>query len=216
VLELRDLGDAGRAYVRDRLAGGKSLSQLLLQDVDLQRGTVWTYLPSVLTAAQAYMFDAGWDTTQFHTEFPLEQVDAWTSIEDLVSRFLHEEERAVAIWEDAVMHADFPWIQHHPEEPLVFLENEVYYVLDEQAATEGAIGRALSGVMTAWWGSPGILATPPAEAVVPLLQRRATISCDQLQPVVEALQLLFFQAYDAEGFVFWLPNDSALRLNAAQ
>jgi hypothetical protein len=38
--ERRDLGEGGLAYVRQRLEGGKTLAKLLLEGLDLTRGSV--------------------------------------------------------------------------------------------------------------------------------------------------------------------------------
>jgi hypothetical protein len=134
-------------------------------------------------------------------------VDAY--LLNLVGRFLREEERAVAIWEDAPTAATDPWVRNHPERPLFFIGDEVYTVLDRRTATEDAIRYALSE-MAAWWSAPAVLATPPAEALATFGQPRAALVSEQLRPLVEHLRLLFFLAYDAEGYVFWSPVNTIL------
>ncbi|MGH2516401.1 MAG: hypothetical protein ACRDHP_12165 [Ktedonobacterales bacterium] len=39
MLERRELGEAGLTYIRERLAGGRTLSRLLLDGLDLAGGT---------------------------------------------------------------------------------------------------------------------------------------------------------------------------------
>lgn len=58
-----------------------------------------------------------------------------------------------------------------------------------------------------------MLATLPAEALAPLQQRRAAITPEQLQPLADHVQLLFFLAYDMEGYVFWSPTSATLRID---
>lgn len=55
--ERRDLGAGGLAYIRERPEGGKTLAKLLLEELDLSRGTVWAYLPPEMPETQAQSFD---------------------------------------------------------------------------------------------------------------------------------------------------------------
>ena len=57
--------------------------------------------------------------------------------------------------------------------------------------------------MHAWWGSPAVLAVLPEVAMQPFLTLRCSIAAQQLWPLVDQCRWLFFEAYDAEGYVIW-------------
>src|SRR5262249_32579939 len=106
-LERRELGGAGLAYIRERLASGKTLSTLLLQHLDVADGQTWAELPPWATDEQACQFgDAAWAVTgsylmkdlQARADLP-SRIDATV---ERVLRLLREREHAVAIWEDAL------------------------------------------------------------------------------------------------------------------
>jgi len=211
LLERRDLGEAGRVYIRERLALGKTLSTLL-QRVDFTNGDAWTELPPWATDEQARQFsDCAWSVTGSYL------TDDLTVRTDLPSRFdatvervlrlLHEQEHGVALWEDAQAESSDRWIKEHPEEPVRFLGEEVYYVLTHKTAHEGTVAGGL-GTMVAWWGSPAVVATPPAE-VVTGLRPRSVLTRDQLQALVDHLRLVYFQAYDGLAYVLWAPTARA-------
>jgi hypothetical protein len=78
-------------------------------------------------------------------------------------------------------------------------------VLSHAIVSPTAVAAGLA-VMRAWWGSPAVLAALPAEALPPFLTRRAPLADEQLHPLVEHCRLLFFEAYDREGYVHWSPR----------
>jgi hypothetical protein len=217
MLERRELGEAGLAYLRERLAGGRTLSRLLLEELDGTADHTWAYLPPAMTDEQAAHYaEAG--ITRLSTRAPPERFEQrdgrWEVVHNLVDPlltvhvldFLTAEEHGVAVWEDPLTTVGEPWVRDHPEEPLLFLGDEVYYVLQRPAATPAAIADGLE-VMDAWWGSPAVLAVLPSEALRPFLLPRVAIDAQELRPLVEHLRLLFFQAYDREGYVCWSSLD---------
>lgn len=213
MLERRELGEAGLTYIRERLAGGRTLSRLLLDGLDLAGGTTWAYLPPAMSDVQATRFaEAG--LTRLATGTPpdvFERPDGrWEAVYNVaesfiaaqVGAFLSQELRGVAVWEDPESHTEDPWIRDHPEEPLLFLGEEVYIALSHSTANPTAVAAGLA-VMSAWWGSPAVFAALPAEALQPFLTLRTGIAGEQLHPLVEHCRLLFVAAYDREGYVLW-------------
>jgi hypothetical protein len=63
-----------------------------------------------------------------------------------------------------------------------------------------------------------VLAALSAQALQPFLRLRTPIAGEQLQPLVEHCQLLFFAAYDREGYVLWSPRagDSGITGDTSQ
>jgi hypothetical protein len=102
------------------------------------------------------------------------------------------------------------WVQNHPDEPLAFVGEEVYSVVSGLNLTHETFKDAM-GSMVAWWGAPAILATPPSEALTPLLQPRPSLVSAQLESLVSSLHVLFFSAYEDLAYICWTPNafDSA-------
>lgn len=122
-----------------------------------------------------------------------------------VGDVLSQDDHHVAVWEHPLANAGDLWVRNHPQESLLLLGDEVYCVLSPATASPTAIAAGL-GVMGAWWGSPAVLAALPDETLRPFLTRRAPLSTEQLQPLVDHCRLLFFLAYDAEGYVLWSPE----------
>lgn len=208
LLQRRDLGEAGRAYIRERLASGKTLATLLLQHLDLKDGLTWAELPSWATDEEACHFsECAWSVTGSYLTHDLQAradlPSGFDATVERVLRLLREREHAVALWEDANAATSDPWIKNHPEEPLMFLGEEVYYVVTGQSATAANIATALTW-MEAWWGSPAVVATPPA-AVAATLCPGTVLTRDHVQALVDHLRLLYFEAYDGLGYVFWQP-----------
>jgi hypothetical protein len=209
MLERRELGEAGLADIRERLGRGRTLSRLLLAELDLAAGHVWAYLPPALNDEQAVHFaEAG--IARLALNAPSERftradglwevvhnpVDAL--IAEQVQDFLTAEGHGVAIWEDPLTTAGERRVRDHRDAPLQFLGDEVDFVLQHHTATPAAIADGLE-VMEAWWGSPAVLAVLPSEALRPFVLPRAAHDAQQLHPVVDHLRLLFFQAYGREG-----------------
>jgi len=210
MLERHTLGEAGLVYIRERLTSGASLSTLLAH-LPLETGYVCAYLPPAMSEEEAHQFDhAG--ISLLATGLPDERHGPWTVVRNVVDPFmkallvraLHVKETAVAVWEEAMAHASDPWVRAHPEEPFFFVDEEVYYLVDHTNATEQAVTGGLSR-MDAWQGAPAILATQPEGNP---LRPHTTATREQLQALAEHVQLLFFTAYDREGFVLWAPTDA--------
>jgi hypothetical protein len=215
MLQPRELGDAGLTYICERLAGGRTLSRLLLDGLDVAGGHAWTYLPPAMTEGQAGRFAEAGLTRLARGTAPavFERPDGrWEAISNLVEplvvaqvrAFLTLEERGVAVWEDPIANAGDRWVRDHDhdEAPLLFVGDEVYHVLSHVTAGPTAVAAGLA-VMDAWWGSPAVLAALPAESLRPFLTGRSRLSTEQLQPLVDHCRLLFFLAYDQEGYVLW-------------
>jgi hypothetical protein len=114
MLERRGLGEAGLTYIRERLAGGRTLSRLPLDGLDLAGGTAWAYLPPAMSDAQATRFaEAGFTRLATGTTGTppdvFERPDGrWEAVHNLaepliaaqVGGFLRQEPRGVAVWED--------------------------------------------------------------------------------------------------------------------
>jgi hypothetical protein len=202
--ERRDLGAGGLAYIRQRLEGGKTLAKLLLEGLDLSRGSAWAYLPPDMPEEQAQKFDE-WNYRPTITGSTSAREWTLTPVEEMAWRFLAERENAIGVWEDELLDASGLWVQNHPDEPLAFVGEEVYSVVSGLNLTQETFNDAM-GSMVAWWGAPAILATPPTEALTPLLEPRPSLTPAQLEPLVSSLHVLFFSAYDDLAYICWTPS----------
>lgn len=215
MLEPRELGDLGLSYIRERLACGGVLSRLLLEGLDLISGHAWTYLPPSVTDAQMARFaEAGITRLATGTAPAAFEHSAghWEAVHNVatplltaqVANFLAQDKRRVAVWNDPLASADDRWVRDHPEEPLLFLGQEVYYALSHATRSPAAIAAGI-GAMCAWWGSPAVLAELPNETLRPFVSQRAPLAIQDLQALVDNCRMLFFLAYDGEGCVLWSP-----------
>jgi hypothetical protein len=212
-LSYLELGEPGLAYIRERLGGGKSLSHLLLAGIDLQQGTAWTYLPTDLPPSATVQFDEGvMRKRQALAEaagvlLP-EDVRPHAVLGHITLRFLHAFPTGIVVREDGVAAASDPGVRLRvPEASVVFVEEEVYSVAQGETATQKTLRVALES-LDAWWGEPVVLAVLPEPALRPFGQSGATIAPEALQPLVDHLQLLAFNAYDGEAYLYWSPPRS--------
>jgi hypothetical protein len=129
-------------------------------------------------------------------------------VTEQVRAFLTREDHGMVIWEDPLANAEDRWVRDRPQEQLLFVGDEVYHVLSHSTASPTAVTAGLRG-MGAWWGSPVVLAALPPETLRPFLTRRASLAAEQLQPLVDHCRLLYFLAYDREGYVLWSPGEGA-------
>lgn len=229
LLERRELGTLGLAYIRERLTGGRTLTRYLLEQVDLASGHAWAYLPTSMNDEQAARFDEFGLTElateqhrvltkrpEYHSELPAFFQGAevlWEMVGNVITpliveqlqTFLSTHEHSVALWEAPNLKPGDPWVLAHPDKPLYFVGEEVYYVFMHHTATREAIADGLHG-LNAWYGSPAVLAVVSVEELSPFQTPLATVDAERMRPLVSNPDLLFFEAYDAEGYVCWSPT----------
>ncbi len=116
-----NLGEPGLAYMRERLAGGKTLARLLLEGIDLRQGTAWAYLPAGLPESAVLRIDEGiWGKYReiAGDEGAPRSGDIRPSavLNRIVLRFLRAYPAGIAVHEDFLSSASDPGIRHQPPE----------------------------------------------------------------------------------------------------
>jgi len=204
---LRDA--AAFAYLRDVLSQGRRLSNRLL-DLDLEKGTIWTYLrPDVsLDYAQNHLNET-WLIVADEEVEPAIVTDSYrirqkpTSIEslfiDFIQQFLQRSPYAYCVLEDASIDSGAPFLQKRQHEPFAFYAGDVLYALRHGTATPDAISQGLRS--THGWVQTGILACLPADADE--IDPWTEITDQQMAMLVSGVHAILVSAFDGVGYLVW-------------
>lgn len=185
-----DLGESGITYLRTHLGYGGVLANLLLQQ-PLDRGRVLT---------------AAFKDTDLRDDFD-EGLDAavsrlqWDFVIDLVVEFLNRDHDAVAAFEHPFATPDAKWLAMKPV-PYVTCGQDVIFVIISSWARRDRVELAL--VTAGAQQEFGVLGHNAALAN----QTGGAVDPSVLQQVVQGLRGIILRAFDAEGYLVWLPADT--------
>ena len=203
-VEMRDLGSAGRIYIRDHLTGTNIFCSGLLQTFNSEPGYVFTFAPPGTQDARLALFEEG-------GLLPVNLLgkDAISLPDDgsLVPVFSLKEQQAKLLKETVIASAgsvcvvdDFNprWSDRTPDmAPTAFgVGEEVYYLLTQDHRQEEFVS-AVSSSNLIWHGVSAVCRTPIALGVA-----RETTAEVLIQSAASAL-LITCTAFDGEGFVAW-------------
>lgn len=200
-----NLGNAGIEYVKASLADGKSLSQILLQTFNFQKGKAITFLPADVSVQHAKQFKTGGklkraDRLCLSHADPAPLVGIPTPTLDclLVSNilsFLNGGKDRLCIMEDALAKPSDPGIDPFRERILTF-KQEVYYRLLHEDAQEATIATIVKCAYSHWF--TGILTSFPQDGFAPM---SGEITLDDLKSYALRTEKIIIGAYDGEGYV---------------
>lgn len=208
------LGDGASAYLRDVLSQGRSLSHRLL-DLDLEEGSIWTYLrPDVSPAYAQDHLNETWLVVADDEIEPAIITDHYrirpkpTSLEslfvDFIQQFLERSPYAYCVLEDELRNASDPFLQKR-HDPYAFHAGDALYILKHDTTTPDSISRGLKS--TDAWIQIGILSCLPAsvEAIAPWTE----ITDQQISLLVNGITAILVSAFDGVGYVIWENNKTA-------
>ena len=144
------LGHEALDYIRARLAEGESLARHILDEVNLERGQIITYLPAGTTPGAARQFAVGGklhrDASLFRyltaadgTRVRMEPVpNTRASIISIIKNFLTNGEGHVALLENAMARSSDSYLRSARSQLLIF-EGEVYHFLSVASCEPGQI-----------------------------------------------------------------------------
>ncbi len=182
-----DLGDRGIRYLRTEVAYEGLLNELLRQQ-PLERGRVLT---------------AAFKETDLPSDFD-EDLDArvsrlqWDFVIELVVRFLSQSKDAVAVFQHPHATPDAKWLSVKPV-PYVTAEQDVFFVINSSWAERDRVEQAL--VTAGAQQEIGVLSHHAGLAN----QAHGAVDRSVLQQVVHDLEAIILRAFDAEGYMVWLP-----------
>lgn len=207
-----DLGEEAVDYIRSFLEEGKelhkTLAELLLNQLDLREGQVYTYLPPGLSAEQVNSFKWG-GVVPVPDDAPIVRTDGviivpiYSTQEHLtqfVRQYLSNVPQSIALFGNWL----YDWLP--PEEEIRFVivgDNEVYTYLLETDTDPGMIDRSISTVAMAYPSTVGILSRIPEQALPSWSVMRRPGTVEELAYLVRHAQFLIAEAYDLEGFLIW-------------
>ncbi len=193
-------------YLREHLASGASLSNTVLNEVDLHKGSFFTILPQNAALERLYHFEHGGiipAQPYGHTKHYAKGLKKWIlpreieTVRPEVGRFIYQfittEPQRYVLMEDAITKAGDPHLSiEHVQ--LALCGEDVYYLLqrtnslDEVLYTFARVSHS--------WHSLAILASGEATQLSQLSQKDLSHCCTQAAYII-------IGAYDGEGYLFW-------------
>lgn len=194
-----------KIYVEDVLNGGHTLSKELLNLLDFEKGQFFTLLPTDADLARLHEFSYGWilpqnETKEYIDEFGRKSSFSWTpTVLNEISQFIFEEVNLkgfTCFFEDVVRLPSDPHLEFFHEYGLLYL-NELYYLIDNEHASQESIRSAIGEVNALWH----LLFVVTKIETSEILGKEITLNT--IKEICRRTQLLVVGAYDGEGFVFW-------------
>ena len=213
-LQRLELGQKGIDYVRSSLANGNTLSRLLLETLELEKGQVATFLPAEIPESAIYEFSAGGKlpiSTQ-SVSIPasdgsaLRIVSTPTATPELakhIFQYLQDDDRRVCVFESELAKASDPGLQAIKEQVLSFGQ-EVYHSSSHPVVSPDEIESMIANVQS--FALVGVLAGAREHA----WNNKATSELQQseLQFLASITQEIIVSAYDGESYLIWRKADT--------
>jgi len=194
-------------YFKDRMNGGNCLNNILLENIDLNKGSFFVLLPKKHNHNHLYDFKYG----GILPSNPIEDI----YITSLNSTFKGEKINSIAIEIASYIHKiitfnnNFTCIfddvnstySENDYDPVflshgVHYKKEVYYVVTKAGSSAELIHKCLR-YSNAFWHSLGVIIDKKIDFI------KKEISLQNLQDICENVKIIFVGAYDGEGYVFW-------------
>jgi hypothetical protein len=205
------LGPEALDFLRDnRITYGHTLSQLLLEVLDLHQGKITTFLPIDVRPEQLYDFEAGGvlpfpekSTWRYITEqsgkktilTPIPRDDSF--VLTLIREFLCSDKNNVCIIEEPLAKPTDSSMSRR-KTPYIIYGNEVYHFLSSRVG-EAEIAEAIKWPHT----TVSFLAILTTLVQNIALINKQKISADELRVLARGTETLMIGAYDGEGYLIW-------------
>lgn len=194
-------------YIKYILENGKTLSNCLLQNCDLDSGRVITYLPIYVNEEEAKEFKFGGKIKVSPESIiykpgviavPIPNTN--DCLIKIIQDFLDNGDGNLCIFEDATRNPTDPVISL--KDTRIFIcQNEVYYVLFSKDA--GAKDRIDD---TIWdsdshWHFVCVMTSAPKDSC--FFRNQKNINANDLKTLAERAEKVAIGAYDGEGYLIW-------------
>lgn len=185
---LLDFNDAIK-YFRDNLDSTNTLSSLLVKMVDFKSGHFFTLLPEDSNLENLNVFTSG--------GMLFSRGQQWS---ELILNKLKSNSKLLSIFDD--FNSSF-----HPDyQDSLFLhcgriyQNEVYYLITSDIATDVLIGECLCASNTIWHSLCVLSKTN--------IHSNKVLMHEDIENISINVQFIMIVAYDDEGYIFWEKNQS--------
>jgi len=186
-----DLGEAGLVYLQERLAPGWLLTPLIL-------GRLRSHPGRVVTRA----FDVGDLPSNFDEGLdPKVSKLQWQFAIDTTLSLLSQREDAVALFEHPFATPSDRWLSVKPV-PYLTCENSVLFTVNATSAQADQVELVL---VTA--GAQDELGVIGKQKVLSQLSS-GPVQRSVVEELVSTTQLILLRAFDAEGYLLWVPDPS--------
>lgn len=186
--------------------GGNSLSEIILQNIDFKTGCFYTLLPNVANFEHLYKISLGGILPQNPVIYDITDKSKSTysytpNINNEVSEFIgyYLQNGCSCIMDDVTVSVTDSFMyktRSHLEKYVHYINNEILYLLNCKKVPLELIIEILSNSQ-AIWHSLGILTKHK------IAFSKKNITRDELKKICEDVLIVFINAYDGEGYVFW-------------
>ena len=208
------LGSEAIDYVRKCLEAGNKLAELVLEDVELEKGNVITFFPSFVKKKELNKFDIGGKLSQpFKAQWINREngVSIPSSIDNyLVSKIknnLTNFKNGLCVFEDFLANPKDPCLSNKRNSIYVY-KNDVYYFLFAQDVTKEKINQIIK------WSSAlpihlGYIISDLKnnDFIMTSNKENTNLSKSELKIIVKRIKRIIVGAYDGEGYLIWSKKD---------
>ena len=176
-------------YVKDSLEGANCLSSVVCDIIKFEDGIFYTFLPENVTKEQLYGFKWGGI-----------KEDVREKIVDIIFSGLQNEDELICIFDDV----DGTYRPSYDEKSFmhsgVHFEDQIYYLADKKIGSKEFLIDCFR-TSNAYWHSLCVLSN--IKFVRP---NDLSITKSEMISFVKGAQMIFFGAYDGEGYIVWKKN----------
>lgn len=194
-------------YIKDILKNGKTLSNCLLQDCDLDRGRVITYLPIDVNEEEAKKFKFGGKIKASPESIiykpgtiavPIPNTNG--CLVKIIQDFLDNGDGNLCIFEDVTSIPSDPGISLKDTRIFIY-QNEVYYVLfSKDADAKDRIDDTIWDSDSHWHFVCAMTSAPHDSC---FFRNKKNINANDLKTLAESAKKIAIGAYDGESYLIW-------------
>ena len=173
-------------FLSDNLSGVNLFCDLILKNIDFQKGSFFTILPSETNEENIHQFKIGGIATgvrNFTRGYVYKSLMMNKNLSFVIDSYNETFEEGY----------DTPLFQLHGYS----YKNELYYILNESDVSKDAVTSCFQASDTIWH-SLSVLTNFQVN-----IPPNATLHEQDLNKIVDNTELIITQAYDQEGYIFW-------------
>ena len=201
-------------YVKECLSDGHTLAHHLLETVNLDSGSVSTFVPYDANEGLPHDFKHGPLLQQPHPESVISDQNKADSkimmiatpntdslLTETISEYLNANKGRIVILEDAMARPSDPCMKTVKKTTWRAFHDEVYYFLKCPDCSHTQVGQALKDAQSTYPVLLGAMITLPHEQRFIIGQGNLTSKA--LKTVADYTEHIIVGAYDGEGYVIW-------------